>query len=120
MKSITIDLPLPSRELHPNARPHWRAKATAAKKYRAWACLATRCHQIGEPWRSVSVLSQFTFQDKRTRDTDGLLCWLKNAFDGIQDAGVVLNDAGMTHQPVEVMPPNKLKPGVRIIVTDLT
>ena len=32
---LTVTLPWPARVLHPNARPHWRVKAKAAKAARA-------------------------------------------------------------------------------------
>ena len=37
---IVIELPLPAKELSPNSRCHWRAKAKAVKAYRAMAHLA--------------------------------------------------------------------------------
>lgn len=38
---IRVDLPFPSKDLWPNGRAHWAAKAKAAKSHRAWADLAT-------------------------------------------------------------------------------
>lgn len=115
---ITIELPLPSRLLHPNARPHYMAKAKQTKQHRQWAATSAslmRCDR--EPWEAVTVLCQFTFRDKRTRDKDNLLSWCKAYFDGIADVGVVRNDSAMTHLPVEIMPPDKNKTGVTITVT---
>ena len=98
---MVIVLPLPPRELSPNARPHYMAKARAVKRYRqtAWLCaLAVRPRQ---PLQTARVTSRFFFRTCRRRDRDNLLASLKPAFDGIADARVVTNDAGMIHMPVE-------------------
>ena len=42
MNRITITLPLPPKELSPNARPHWAVKARAIKSYRLLAALICR------------------------------------------------------------------------------
>lgn len=72
------------------------------------------------PWKAATVLFQFTFRDKRRHDRDGLLAWMKSGIDGLADSGLVKNDADFTFLPVEIMPPNKLWPGVRITVTETT
>lgn len=120
MESIEIDLPLPSRLLHPNARPHYMAKARQTRNHRFAACvMATAARTNKKPWKSASVLLRFTFADKRARDRDGLLSMAKAYIDGVADAGVVENDSQMTFLPVEITSPNKLRTGVKIIVTNL-
>lgn len=115
---LVLDLPLPPRALHPNARTFWAAKARHTKQARDEARLVAligKKHR--QPWSAATVRCQFTFRDKRSRDKDNLLGWLKAYFDGIADAGVVANDSGLTHLPVEIMPPNQ-RAGVRIIIAE--
>jgi crossover junction endodeoxyribonuclease RusA len=81
-----IDLPWPSRDLHPNARVHWAQKAKAAKKARldaAIASLAAGIRKMGVS--SLSVIATFAPPDSRRRDADGMLSSLKPSFDGIAD-----------------------------------
>lgn len=104
VKSVTITLPLPPRELSPNSRCHWSAKARAVHRYRAAACLAMRIATHFEVlgWARATVAIRYWFGDRRRRDADNLLAQLKAAFDGIADAGLIVNDSGLTYLPVEV------------------
>jgi hypothetical protein len=90
-KPIVIDLPLPPDCLHPNARPHWRAKAKAAKACREHACLVARTVRPKVPFKAASY--RLTFWLARKRDYDGLLSWLKSAIDGLADGGIIANDS---------------------------
>jgi crossover junction endodeoxyribonuclease RusA len=99
--SMVIVLPLPPRELSPNARPHWAAKARAVKHYREAAYLSSLAERPCRPLQAARVTARFFFRTRRRRDRDNLLASLKPAFDGIADARVVANDAGMIHMPVE-------------------
>lgn len=109
MTSLTITLPLPPKACHPNARPHWAAKAAAAKKaredagYAALAALAGR-----KPPRWLAATIQATFYTAKKMDGDGLTVWPKNYYDGLQDAGIVANDVGLTHlPPLQVLDPKR-------------
>jgi len=118
-QQVTLDLPLPHKSLSPNARVHWAAKSKMTRRYRGFAKLAAMqqllpCH----PWKSATVRCVFTFPCKRSRDRDNMLSSMKAVFDGIADAGIVLNDSGFTHLPIEVTEPNKMKPGVMVIITE--
>lgn len=121
MPSITIELPLPDRRLHPNARAFWAAKAKQTRLYResAWVMATLAKPNRHKPWKRASVILEFTFADKRKRDVDGLISSIKGAIDGIADAGIIENDNGITQFSVNVLPPNKAKRGVRITVTEL-
>lgn len=109
---LKIILPLPPKELHPNhtvgSRNGRLGKAAKTKKYRADACCgAVACamnanHPHHAPWKKAAIQATFFFRDKRSRDKDNLLAWLKSAFDGLQDAGIIANDSGLTFLPVEV------------------
>tara|TARA_R110000868_G_scaffold390897_2_gene660752 strand:+ start:264 stop:659 length:396 start_codon:yes stop_codon:yes gene_type:complete len=90
-EAIIIDLPLPPDCLHPNSRPHWRAKAAAAKATREHACLVARTVRPKTPFKAASY--RLTFWLARKRDYDGLLTWCKNVIDGLQDGGIIVNDS---------------------------
>jgi crossover junction endodeoxyribonuclease RusA len=98
---LRLTLPLPPRELHPNARPHWAKKARAVRDYRrlAWAYARDAVHPNPPRWKEAETRVVFYFATHRTRDGDGAAAALKAAWDGIADAGVVENDAGLVHYP---------------------
>lgn len=105
--SVTMTLPLPSKELSPNSRVHWRVKAKATKSARQHS------HALGlvagrPMWKSANVRCVFTFGDKRQRDRDNLLASMKAYFDGLADAGIVENDSQLTYLPVEITAPDRL------------
>lgn len=96
-ESVTIILPLPAKVLSPN----WMAgsiggrfaKAAAAKKYRKMAKIAVEAERIEDmPWQEVEVKAVFYYRHKRRRDQDNAMGSLKAAYDGIVDAGLVIDD----------------------------
>ena len=106
-ESATIILPLPSRYLSPNYKPWSKggaiAKARAASQYRTVAKKATvECGVSSGPWQKVRVFPVFYHKVNRRRDDVNHAQMLKSAFDGIVDAGLVIDDS-MEHwatQPV--------------------
>ena len=100
MRPIIITIPAPPAQLSPNARCHWRVKAEAVKSFRQAAMLAGRGHS-SEPLRTASVQATFFVGVRRRRDGDNALASLKAAFDGLRDAGVIEDDSGLRHEPVE-------------------
>lgn len=84
----TVTLPWPSPILHPNARPHWAAKAKAAKTARVTAGWAVTAETGGKfpQCKQVAVSVTFCPPDKRRRDMDGMIASMKAAQDGISDA----------------------------------
>jgi Holliday junction resolvase RusA-like endonuclease len=104
-EKIEITLPLPPKEMCPNARKHWRAKMKPKKKQREDAFHAARYRLMcsrefmnGPPrWRFAEC--QATFYMPRRRDGDNLIAWLKATFDGLQDAGIIENDGNFIHLP---------------------
>lgn len=91
-RRLAITLSLPPCELSPNARPHWTAKARAAKRYRQIAWLSALAVRLNHPMQAARITTKFYFADRRQRDPDNLLASLKPAFDGLGDARVVTND----------------------------
>ena len=103
---VTISLPLPDRCLSPNARTHWATKARATKRLRSLArdaaSLAIGATGDALPFATARVRVVYRVRDRRRRDRDNMLAALKAAFDGIADAGVVVDDAALVYLPVEV------------------
>ena len=121
MNRYTIVLPLPHKHLSPNARPHWRAKAKATKAARWTSNLeALEAHGSCTPpkWKSATVLIRAYFKDKRKRDKDNIQASCKAYFDGLADAGLIDNDSGLTHLPMEVYV-DKANPRLELIVSKL-
>ena len=84
---MQITLPWPGRELSPNSRVHWAAKAKVAKSYRktAWA-LSRHARRHLADGLPVKVSIEFCPPDKRGRDLDNCLASLKSGLDGVADA----------------------------------
>jgi len=84
--ALILDLPWPSRDLHPNARVHWSKRAKAAKKARAdagWAAKGAGAKKVDALALQVTVT--FSPPDNRVRDVDGMLSNCKSYLDGIAD-----------------------------------
>ncbi len=117
MTQFHIILPLPARELSPNARCHWGAKAVATRKARTAACAcAMAALWRDEPPRWKNAMSQliFYFKTARRRDADNLLASCKAYCDGLVDAGILADDSGLGHFPVIV---HKDKDNPRLEIT---
>lgn len=89
MSMREIVMPLPSRDLHPNARVHWTRRSKAAKRAREagylLACEAgAKRAEYGPGYLQVWI--DVYPPDRRRRDADGLLSALKPVLDGIADA----------------------------------
>jgi len=86
---IIVELPWPSRDLHPNARVHWAKKAKATKRARSDAAYmalsrGVRTHDFFGV-ESLDVTLVFIPPDNRARDTDGMISSVKGYCDGIAD-----------------------------------
>lgn len=84
----TIILPWPPKELSPNARIHFRAKAAAVKAYREQAYWIARAAEVPPVGTDGGIALRFDFHppDKRRRDLDNMLASIKSGVDGIADA----------------------------------
>ena len=83
---ITINLPWPAKELSPNARPHYFAKARKVKEYKEAGYYLTKAKT--KPIGDGPVCVHVTFHPKvkRRRDIDNLIASIKSGFDGIAAA----------------------------------
>ena len=96
-ETITIVLPLPPQCLSPNRTHATRGgrfkTAAASKKCRKQARKASIEQQIADtPWAFASVRATFYHKQIRRRDDVNHLAMLKPAYDGIVDAGILLDD----------------------------
>jgi len=80
---MTITLPLPSRNLSPNARVHWAVKAKHAKAARRLAALEA-FDQL-EDFALKGYRLDFYWPTKRRRDKDNAAAMVKNYLDGVAD-----------------------------------
>ena len=119
-----LTLSIPPKELNPNSRSHFMAKSRKVKAYRHEAKIeALRWIRSGmgsKPtlWTEAAVQVLYFAPDARSRDKDNLLAALKPAFDGLADAGLVVNDRGLTHLPL-LIEVDKAKPRVELLVVPL-
>lgn len=88
---IYLELPWPPRELSPNHRAHYQAKARAVKSYRR-LCMAFAYNASQElPAGKLLMKIEFCPPDRRARDDDNMLASFKAGRDGIAD-GLKVND----------------------------
>lgn len=87
IKPSIIELPWPSRDLHPNQRVHWARRARATKRARFDAYYASISAGVRElSSESYHLVVIFHPPDNRRRDMDGMQASLKAYADGIADA----------------------------------
>jgi crossover junction endodeoxyribonuclease RusA len=96
-ETIEIILPMPARVLSPNTTIGSIAgrmmKSSATKRYRRLAMEAIEAEQIETmPWKRASVSAHFFFARNGRRDPDNLMGWIKSAYDGFVDAGLIPDD----------------------------
>ena len=84
---MTVTLPWPPRELFPNSRVHWGARARAAKAYRhaCWA-LAKEAGIVAPDSERIHLFVDFVPPDRRRRDDDNMVAAFKAGRDGLADA----------------------------------
>ena len=103
MQTLRIVLPLPPKELSPNARVHWGRKARMSKRYKLAAVAATDGAQVeaGRPdgiWDAAQLKVCLYNRTAHRRDGDNLIASMKSAFDGIA-ISLGVDDAHWVHLP---------------------
>jgi crossover junction endodeoxyribonuclease RusA len=117
-------LPLPPRDVSPNARVHWavRHKATKAARKSAWYWFL---RALPKGWKYTPVCLDIAYHcpvssvGYRPRDVQNAIAALKPSIDGMVDAGVVPDDSAKWVQFGRIALTNKRngeKPGVTITV----
>jgi crossover junction endodeoxyribonuclease RusA len=99
---IEVILPWPDKRLSPNARVHWAAKASAAKKAKRNAfiltCSAIQRKPLDMLGDTLPLHIVFRPKDRRRRDQDNLIASMKPYLDGIAQAlGVDDSRFRLTH-----------------------
>ena len=106
-ETVTIILPLPPSILSPNA-VHGSfggrmERYGASKRYRRLAKDAVKAQVIASgPWERATVTASFWHSQNRRRDDVNHLAMLKNAYDGIVEAGLLVDD---DHEHLTTLPP---------------
>lgn len=102
---VVIELPWPSKELSPNARLHWAAKAKAKKVARESAFWITKGTTTWARYLPpVEAIITFNPPDNRRRDFDNFVSSAKAVIDGVADAiGVDDSKWRMTFRRGEVV-----------------
>ncbi len=117
MKGIMVRLPHPAKELRPNGRAHWAAKARAAKKARFVAKVmmneALACHVEGPALRVYRVR---WFYKGSVPDADNCLAACKAYLDGCCDA-LGVNDRELECHGIERVHDKALAGTVEIVFT---
>ncbi|MFN0127083.1 MAG: hypothetical protein ACKV19_10420 [Verrucomicrobiales bacterium] len=94
---VRIEMPHPPRPLFPNSREHWSRKAQATRIYRRLAAVraSAQMGSVRPRWVKARVLVEWHAQGKTHPDPDAVVSSMKAAFDGLQDAEVIINDRGL-------------------------
>lgn len=122
---ITVSLSLPPKALHPNARPHPRAKSGAVKFYRTKVAGVVAAYMLANGldrprWVKARAEVRYVFKDKRKRDADNLKTWFKNGYDALQVAELILDDNTLERpEPTVEIVKGTLAPFVILTVTRL-
>lgn len=122
-ETVRIVLPLPVKRLSPNCTVATRggrfAKARATSKYRQLAREAVEASFVESgPWERAVATVTFFWPDHRRRDEDNAVASLKAAYDGIVDAGLIVDDNSRhLRREMPVFCIDKASPRVEIVVT---
>lgn len=122
--SVTLTLPLPPRELSPNARVHWRKKAAITARCREnayWETLSFESTEWEHLYKTATMQATFYWPTKHRRDVLNAESSLKAYIDGIVDSGMIPDDdhLHLTHLPT-VFEYDKTSPRVEITITERT
>ena len=115
VSQIRISLPVPAKQLSPNARCHFMAKARITKQARATAAaMALAALSTRPQWKRATVKAVWSFPDARRRDLDNLQASCKAYLDGLVDAGIIEDDRELVPERPERV---KGERGLTLIVT---
>lgn len=120
--TIKITVSLPTSPLSPNSRCHWAVKAKATKRARieAWAMAQVAMYEsnVSGEWVAAACQCLWFARDNRRRDRDNCLSSLKATFDGLADARLLVNDAGLVHLPLRIFTDPK-NPRIELILNQI-
>lgn len=112
---VTITVPLPPKQLSPNARVHWAVKNKAKKAYQEQvqvACLEQKIPKC----KALSAKMQlaFHFKTKARHDPDNCIASVKCAIDQLVKYGLLSDDDKITLLPTTI---HNDKENPRLVVT---
>lgn len=117
--SISITLPYPPKELHPNSRCHWRARLGPKKSARSSAWALTLAAGGARAGIESGIIDAHWFHPQQRfspHDDDNLTAWIKNSRDGIA-AGLGIDDKRIKMgEHTQAKDPSR--PRVEIVVTE--
>lgn len=112
----TITIPIPDMALSGNSTTHWRRRLKPKRAARETAYLTALASPLKDAmFDKASVHTTFYHTTKRKRDGDNFQKLLKHTFDGFAIAGVIKDDSGFRHYPVEFKI-DKINPRVEIVI----
>lgn len=93
MLTLTLTLPWPARQLHPNDRVVWQVKQSHIRTAREFAFYATQATETALRGFTGSMTVEYTFNppNRAHRDLDNLIACEKSSLDGIMQ-GLGTND----------------------------
>lgn len=86
VSSWKVELPFPAKELWPNGRSHWAAKARATKRHRAWAYAATFAAKVPKPEGRMNLRIVIHPRTANRPDADNCIAAAKCLIDGMAEA----------------------------------
>ncbi len=121
-ETVTVILPIPPRRLSPNCSFATRggrfAKMAATRKYRTLAkeAVEAACVESG-PWERAVATVTFYWPDNRRRDEDNAVASLKAAYDGLVEAGLVVDDDSRhLRREMPIFAVDKAHPRVEMVI----
>lgn len=124
---LTFEVSLPYRALGQNSRGHWRRKASFTAAYRQEAALVAASAIREQGWTppaSATVALEYgtkggrAVQRYQPRDEANAIDAFKAGYDGLVDAGVVVDDSRKHLHIGGISITRDWGPGVRVTVTE--
>jgi hypothetical protein len=123
VQTLVVDLALPSRACLPNVRANRYARIAATERDRTDACFtalqAIVAHLGASPhWARAEATVQFRWPNRIRRDTSNYFAGMKPQWDGLVDAGLLLDDEWVIwHIPLPVV--ERKHPGVTVTICEV-
>ena len=115
---LRLELPLPAKELSPNARVHWSVRNRATQEAKdAVVCAVLEQRARSKPLATATVTVRFVVPNYRRRDHQNLIASSKAYVDGLVLAGVIVDDD--TKHIKEVYPPVEMRRGQRMTIIEV-
>ena len=119
MTSITVTIPLPPADVRSNARVHWSRRAKAIRSYRVKTKVAAlvASKSAAPLWVKASVQITAHFPTHQHLDPSNLIDALKGAFDGLEDAKIIVNDKNLWPERPVILT-KQINPRIELTITE--